>query len=49
MAEVVNTAPTFDVILSSEVRPANKSVAVLMGTADKRNLVLSSVHRLFRH
>ncbi|MBB3234539.1 hypothetical protein [Phyllobacterium endophyticum] len=40
MAELVNTAPRFDVILSSEVRPANKSVAVLMGTGDKKRFGL---------
>lgn len=36
MPEIVNTAPTFEVVLSGEARPANKSVALLFGTADKK-------------
>jgi hypothetical protein len=40
VAEIVNTAPKFDVLLSGEPRPQNKSVAILMGTADKKRFGL---------
>ncbi|MHB1104222.1 MAG: hypothetical protein ACYC0C_15915 [Devosia sp.] len=36
MAEFVNTAPAFEVILSAEARPHRKSVALLFGTADRK-------------
>lgn len=40
MSEIVNTAPKFVVVLSGESRPQNQSVAILMGTADKKKFGL---------
>ncbi|WP_127520093.1 hypothetical protein [Mesorhizobium sp. Z1-4] len=35
MTEIVNTAPKFVRVLSGEARPESKSVALLLGTADR--------------
>ena len=40
MAEKVNTAPKFEVVLSGEARQQNQSVALLLGTADKEKFSL---------
>lgn len=40
MSEIVNTAPKFVTLLAGEARPENKSVAILMGTADREKFGL---------